>query len=178
MGQLERRSNIQPTISSCRRDITGIFTRYLCAYLVNRVAQTDPGRFDLGRMAVFFRSRLRNEASSFVVREILVTMVSLGIKVTDEEIDNHLKNPIPDEKIRAELRDYYGSIEEARNYLRDTLSSPVEISAYMRMFYLISLVSICTDEDVPLLRFLSENGNRFEKQIAKNGIDLATKQLT
>ncbi len=159
---------------------TSPIMRYLCVYLITRAAQK--GRtFSLTELKAVFEAQIAVERKAFVIRELLVAMVSLEIEVDERAIELHLQNPIPSDEIEMELRDYYGSVEEAREYLRNRLATAT--AAYsgdvtpnrlmpgnLQLFYLISLAAICTDKDSAILCHFAKHGTRLERQVADAGL--------
>lgn len=138
--------------------------RYLCIYLTNRLVRIQPDPEREAALVARLEARLTAETTPFVVRELLVALTLLGRQIDGALVARHLDNPIPREVIAQELTDYYGSLEEARGYLRQQLTGPTRAS--LHLFYLISLIGIATDEDVALIKENSRSDDIAAKYVA------------
>jgi hypothetical protein len=157
----------QPLLDLLSEAVVPIF-RYLVAYLANRLGTKENPVLDSSAVADTLQARLHIETSPVVTREILVTLVELGFHADDEVMWSHLRNPIPLRTIQDELKDYYGSLEEARHYLRQRLSPPS--AERLRLFYLISLASVAVDVDRPLLEHYAASANPYEARVAHDAL--------
>src|SRR5262249_46350317 len=125
--------------------------RYLASYLANRLASGPRPLLHIAAVEEALNRRLRVEMHPVVTRELLGTLTQHGCPIPESVMRRHLAHPIPLEAKRAELRDYYGSLEEARVYLRERLKPP-SLDA-LRLFYLISLAAVATVADAETFEF-------------------------
>jgi hypothetical protein len=114
------------------------------------------------------RSSLETEEVPFVTREILVTLSDLRAPIEIATLWRHVANPISDETIRGELQDYYGSLEEAREYLVGKLN--LMESDPLRLFYLISLSSIARPSEEYIFKRYAVEGSQIERAIVHQAL--------
>jgi hypothetical protein len=153
-------------ISMTTRAVSPI-VRYLCAYFASRAVAED-GLLERDRIGPVLLDALETETNPYVVRELLVSLTSMGYQVDDETVVRHLDNPIASDMIARELTDYYGSLEEARRYLRDRLQSPADEP--LQLFYLISLAAIASREDWRRFELYSKKGDAYEARVAREAL--------
>jgi hypothetical protein len=146
---------------------TSPIVRYLSAYLLSRLASNGAG-IDIPRVIETLSQLVARDNTQFVTREFLVSMIQMGWKPNAGLLWTHLRDPIPNEVIKTELKDYYGSLEEAREYLRAKLD-PMNDDP-LRLFYLISLSSIAEQQDESLLLAFYAAGRPTEKYVAVQGL--------
>jgi Domain of unknown function (DUF4062)/NACHT domain len=172
---LRREADWAPGLLSLIRCAKSPIARYLCAYLADR-ATRDHGLISREGLAAVLGEALETEENPFVVRELLVSLTDLGCRVDDAALVRHLDRPVPIDVIELELKDYYGSLEEARRYLRARLNPPSD--AQLRLFYLISIAAISTPDDRTLLEHYNTAGDANESRIAQQALQaLADRSL-
>jgi Domain of unknown function (DUF4062)/NACHT domain len=164
---LRKEGNWQHALLRTAEDAYAPIVRYLAVYLIARLAK-DATERSISEIVNELDSLTEREPTPFVTRELLVTLIGLGAALKTEALERHLDNPIDDETIRNELKDYYGSTEEAVRYLRDRLT--LGSTEPLRLFYLISLAAICNEIDLPTLSHYEANGTLYEQRIAKSAI--------
>jgi hypothetical protein len=148
---------------------SGNVMRYLCVYLANRLAKQPDSTISTAAVMHTVSARLSAELDPVVMRELLVTLAEHGLTIPDDILWKHLRNPIPAETIRQELKDYYGSLEEARLYLRHRLRP--DRPTCLRLFYLISLAAIISEADMPIFRHYARAGDAFEATVTTQAIE-------
>jgi hypothetical protein len=168
---LRREADWLPGLKSLVRHARSPITRYLCAYVANRVVR-EHDLITRDEIAEVLRERLEAEENPFVFREILVTLTDLGCEIEEEAFVHHVEHPIPTDVIEGELKDYYGSLEEARRYLRVRLEPPSD--ARLRLYYLMSISAIATERDRTMLAHYSTNGSDHESRIAQQALQALT----
>ncbi|MEU0092626.1 DUF4062 domain-containing protein [Kribbella sp. NPDC006257] len=142
--------------------------RYLCPYLLARV-QRRTGSIDLRAAESRLKELTGAETEPFVTRELLVTLIDLGAGIDPAALQAHLGNPIPRDVIRSELKDYYGSLEEARLYLVSKLDAMVPEP--LRLFYLISLCGVADGRDMDIFERYRRDGVAAERRVAQEALD-------
>jgi hypothetical protein len=159
--ELEWEGRLLALISAAK----SVIFRYLMVYLASRLTDEQAGTLATPQLTSILSANLPLESDPVVIREMLVTLTSHGVPVAASQLQEHLSNPIPQDVIVRELREYYGSIMEAKLYLKERLSS--EEHTALRLFYLVSLAAVATQEDVPVLRTYAEKGDDLEELVAR-----------
>jgi transcriptional regulator with XRE-family HTH domain len=173
--QLKREMGWETSLLRLVQDGNSPILRYLMSYLINRLASPSNNALNANVLASRLPPLLKFEKDPVVLRELLVTLTSHGIQVEPQIIIDHLANPIPYEYKVRELKEYYGSLEEAREYLRGRLWPSSSIS--LRLFYLISLATIPTEEDRAIFLHYAEHGDRYEQIVAGKAIKSLSKEV-
>jgi hypothetical protein len=158
-------------ILSMLRNAGNGITRYLMAYLLNRLAMVRALDVTGPLLDRELTPLLKIETDPVVVREIIVTLSAHGVALDTKVIIDHIRRPIPHHQILVELEQYYGDLNSGRRYLRHKLQHADASRDPLTLFYLISLTAVAELDDADLLNRYAASANGFERSIATSALE-------